>query len=54
MNGGDLASVSTLMGHTQIAVTKTFYAIFNVEEFREKHPEFGPAGKLPWNGQITG
>jgi len=47
MNGGDLASVSQLMGHTQIAVTKMFYAVFRAEELREKHREFSPASRLP-------
>lgn len=46
MNGGDLASVSTLMGHTQIAVTKMYYAVFGVEELREKHRMFSPVACL--------
>jgi len=47
MNGGDLASVSQLMGHTQIAVTKMFYAVFHAEELRAKHRAFSPVGRLP-------
>lgn len=54
MNGGDLASVSTLMGHTQIAVTKMFYAVFGVEELREKHRAFSPVGQLRWDGREGG
>lgn len=51
MNGGDLASASQLMGHTQIAVTKMFYAVFHAEELREKHQAFSPVGRLPLNGR---
>lgn len=47
LNGGDLASVSELMGHSQLAVTKQFYAIFNVEELRGKHTAFSPVSHLP-------
>jgi integrase/recombinase XerD len=46
LNGGDLASVSEMMGHTQIAVTKQFYAVFQAEELREKHDRFSPVGSL--------
>jgi site-specific recombinase XerD len=46
LNGGDLASVSEMMGHTQIAVTKQFYAVFQAEELREKHDRFSPVSRL--------
>jgi site-specific recombinase XerD len=44
-NGGDLASLSDMMGHTQIAVTKR-YAVFLVDEHREKHDRFSPVSHL--------
>jgi site-specific recombinase XerD len=47
LNGGDLASVSEMMGHTQIAVTKQFYAVFQAEELRGKHDAFSPVSHLP-------
>jgi len=47
LNGGDLASVSEMMGHTQIAVTKQFYAVFQAEELRAKHDAFSPVSHLP-------
>ncbi len=47
LNGGDLASVSEIMGHSQLAVTKQFYAIFNIEELRGKHTAFSPVSHLP-------
>lgn len=46
LNGGDLASVSEMMGHTQITVTKQFYAVFQAEELREKHDKFSPVSHL--------
>jgi site-specific recombinase XerD len=45
-NGGDLASVSDLMGHSQITVTKQNYAVFLQEEHRAKHEAYSPAAKL--------
>ena len=50
LNGGDLASVSEMLGHSQIAVTKQFYAVFQAEELRDKHEEFSPVSHLP-NGR---
>jgi site-specific recombinase XerD len=38
-NGGDLASLSDLMGHTDVGVTKGSYAIFLTEELRRKHDQ---------------
>jgi integrase/recombinase XerD len=45
-NGGDLGSVSDLLGHTQIAVTKANYAVFLIEEHREKHRAYSPVNFL--------
>jgi len=47
LNGGDLASVSEMLGHSQITVTKQFYALFQAEELREKHEAFSPVSHLP-------
>lgn len=44
-NGGDLASLSNMMGHTQMAVTMR-YAVFLVDEHREKHDRFSPVSHL--------
>ncbi len=46
LNGGDLASASEIMGHSSLAVTKDFYAMFSIEELREKHDAFSPLGNL--------
>ncbi len=46
LNGGDLASVSHMMGHTQLAVTKQSYARFLTEELRDKHDRFSPVNHL--------
>jgi len=47
LNGGDLASVSEMLGHSQISVTKQFYAVFQAEELRDKHEAFSPVSHLP-------
>jgi len=44
--GGDLASVSDLLGHSQITVTKANYAVFLLEEHREKHEAYSPVNML--------
>lgn len=44
--GGDLASVSDLLGHSQITVTKANYAVFLPEEHREKHEAYSPVNIL--------
>lgn len=42
-NGGDLASASNLLGHSQVTVTAANYAAFLVEEHQDKHKQFIPA-----------
>ncbi|HZQ09745.1 MAG TPA: tyrosine-type recombinase/integrase [Anaerolineae bacterium] len=41
-NGGDLASLSEMMGHTDVSVTKNFYSMFTNEELKRKHERFSP------------
>ena len=42
LRGGDLASLSRLMGHASVEVTASFYAVFLVSELQEKHAKFSP------------
>lgn len=46
LNGGDMASLCDLMGHSSIEVTKAFYAIFTVDELREKHHRYSPVTNI--------
>ncbi len=46
MNGGDLATLADLMGHSSVEVTKASYAIFTVRELQEKHRRHSPVAKL--------
>lgn len=46
LNGGDLATLSDLLGHSSITVTKSFYAIFTVHELKEKHRRYSPIARL--------
>lgn len=46
-NGGDLASVSRLMGHSSVAVTAHFYAIFTSDELDDRHKRFSPLAGMP-------
>jgi integrase/recombinase XerD len=46
LNGGDIIPMSQVLGHTQIAVTKQFYAVFCTEELKGEHDRFGPVSRL--------
>lgn len=46
MAGGDLASLSDLMGHSDVQVTKNFYSVFLKEELRKKHARHSPLGAI--------
>jgi integrase/recombinase XerD len=40
--GGDLATLSKIMGHSDVGVTANFYSIFTVDELQRRHDEFSP------------
>jgi integrase/recombinase XerD len=46
MAGGDLGSLSDLMGHTDVQVTKNFYSVFLKEELRRKHAQHSLLGAI--------
>lgn len=45
-NGGDLASLSRLLGHSDPSVTARFYAVFADQELRHFHQQFSPIARL--------
>jgi len=46
LSGGDLATLSELMGHESVEVTKDYYAIFTVRELQEMHRRHSPVRQL--------
>ncbi len=46
LNGGDMASLCDLMGHSSIEVTKAFYAVFTMDELRAKHRRYSPVTNI--------
>jgi site-specific recombinase XerD len=52
LNGGDIGTVSQILGHTQIGVTKQFCAMFTTDELKGEHDRFSPVSRL--NGQARG
>ncbi|HZQ09750.1 MAG TPA: tyrosine-type recombinase/integrase [Anaerolineae bacterium] len=52
-NGGDLATLSDLMGHTDVLVTKRAYAIFLTTELQRKHDENSPLIGIKYYKQTT-
>ena len=47
LNGGDLATVSEILGHSQIPGDKAVLRGLRDEELRAKHEQFSPVGRLP-------
>ncbi|NPA31669.1 MAG: tyrosine-type recombinase/integrase, partial [Chloroflexi bacterium] len=45
-NGGDLARLSRLLGHTDVTVTAAFYARFLVDELQQAHDQYITMPKL--------
>jgi integrase/recombinase XerD len=46
MDGGDLATLSDLLGHSDVQVTKSSYSVFITDELARKHAEHSPVAKL--------
>jgi site-specific recombinase XerD len=46
LDGGDLATLADLMGHSSVEVTKDYYAIFTAEELQEKHRQHSPVSRM--------
>ena len=46
LDGGDLATLADLMGHSSVEVTKHSYAIFKMEELKRKHDEHSPIKEM--------
>jgi len=42
MNGGDLASLSRLLGHYDVSITSQYYTIFSDEELQAKQLQHSP------------
>ena len=46
MAGGDLATLSNILGHSDVSVTVEYYARFNVRELQQKHDLHSPIAGL--------
>jgi hypothetical protein len=46
LNGGDIGTVSQILGHAQISVTKQFYAVWTTEELKGEHDRFSLVSRL--------
>lgn len=46
LNGGDLATLSRLMGHNEQSTTTGYYALFTEQEITDKHERFSPMSQL--------
>jgi len=46
LSGGDLGTLSDLMGHEGVEITKDYYGIFTIRELQEKHRRHSPLVQL--------
>ena len=46
LHGGDLGTLSDLLGHTSVVVTKAYYGIFTVGELQRKHQQHSPIAQM--------
>lgn len=51
LNGGDIGTVSQILGHSGIGVTKQFYAMFSAEELKREDDRFSPISRLDGRGR---
>lgn len=51
-NGGNLASLADIMGHSDVQVTWQAYAVFSVEELKAAHSRYSPVANLERTGVI--
>ena len=52
MNGGDLATLSDLMGHESVRTTKDHHAMFKRDELGRKHNEFSAVATMARQGRL--
>ena len=45
-SGGNLGTLSDIMGHSDVSVTKSFYGIFSRDELQREHDKYSPLAGL--------
>lgn len=49
-SGGDLGTLSSILGHSSVAITVEYYAVFTADELQRQHAKHSPISRLE-NGE---
>ncbi|HSN76988.1 MAG TPA: site-specific integrase, partial [Anaerolineae bacterium] len=52
LSGGDLATLADIMGHSDVQVTWSSYAIFRTAELAAKHAKHSPIARMGREGDL--
>jgi hypothetical protein len=46
LDGGDLGTLSRILGHSDVSTTVDFYAVYCIEELQRKHQQHSPISQM--------
>lgn len=46
LDGGDLGTLSDILGHASVETTKSFYGIFTIQELQARHRQHSPVARM--------
>ena len=52
LDGGDMGTLSDILGHQDVKTTKMYYAVFDVKELQRAHREHSPVAQMERKGML--
>jgi len=52
LDGGDMGTLSDILGHQDVKTTKMYYAVFDVKELQRMHREHSPVAQMERKGML--